>query len=202
VGPEPARTEGARRMPNGVAATQEPPGPKADAPVVSSAEALREEFDHLGLPNGGGGHALCLSGGGIRSAAFCLGVLQALARYRLLTQFHYLSTVSGGGYIGGWLPRLIAQRYESPPEHATEGERLADRKQRIDTLQADIAAPLDRVEKPVVGGLRRYSSYLTPNRGFTSLDTWAGMTLWLRNTLVNWLVFIPVFAALAGLPIA
>ena len=47
--------------------------------------------------------ALCLSGGGIRSAAFALGVLQALARLRLLSQFDYLSTVSGGGYIGGWL---------------------------------------------------------------------------------------------------
>ncbi len=50
-------------------------------------------------------------------------------------------------------------------------------------------------------GLRRYSSYLTPSRGFASLDTWAGITLWLRNTLINWFVFLPVFGALAGLPI-
>src|SRR5688572_12485059 len=42
--------------------------------------------------------ALCLSGGGIRSAAFALGVLEAFARKGLLTHFHYLSTVSGGGY--------------------------------------------------------------------------------------------------------
>src|SRR4051812_28366720 len=47
--------------------------------------------------------ALCLSGGGIRSATFALGVLQGLARFNLLGQFHYLSTVSGGGYIGSWL---------------------------------------------------------------------------------------------------
>jgi len=47
--------------------------------------------------------ALCLSGGGIRSASFGLGVLQTLARFKLLEQFHYLSTVSGGGYIGSWL---------------------------------------------------------------------------------------------------
>lgn len=70
--------------------------------------------------------ALCLSGGGIRSAAFGLGVLQALASSpetvaptewdtiseeevakkasnSLLAQFDYLSTVSGGGYIGSWL---------------------------------------------------------------------------------------------------
>lgn len=46
--------------------------------------------------------ALCLSGGGIRSATFCLGVLQGLAKNGLLNKFDYLSTVSGGGYIGSW----------------------------------------------------------------------------------------------------
>src|SRR5947209_515607 len=56
--------------------------------------------------------ALCLSGGGIRSASFGLGVIQALAgqarkgaaansaENSLLAGFHYVSTVSGGGYIG------------------------------------------------------------------------------------------------------
>jgi hypothetical protein len=43
---------------------------------------------------------LALSGGGIRSATFNLGLLQALARMGLLSKFDYLSTVSGGGYIG------------------------------------------------------------------------------------------------------
>ena len=51
--------------------------------------------------------ALCLSGGGIRSAAFCLGALQALAAKRLLGEFNYLSTVSGGGYIGAWLATIM-----------------------------------------------------------------------------------------------
>src|SRR6185503_9251999 len=46
--------------------------------------------------------ALCLSGGGIRSATFALGVLQGLARAGVLGTIDYLSTVSGGGYIGGW----------------------------------------------------------------------------------------------------
>src|SRR6266403_4779227 len=47
--------------------------------------------------------ALCLSGGGIRSATFNLGVLQYLAKIGLLGKFDYLSSVSGGGYIAGWL---------------------------------------------------------------------------------------------------
>ncbi|MBV8417517.1 MAG: patatin-like phospholipase family protein, partial [Verrucomicrobia bacterium] len=51
--------------------------------------------------------ALCLSGGGIRSATFSLGGLQALDRRDLLRSFDYLSTVSGGGYIGSWLTALI-----------------------------------------------------------------------------------------------
>src|SRR5262245_7660408 len=38
---------------------------------------------------------IALSGGGIRSATFCLGVLQALAKADLLKRFDYLSTVSG-----------------------------------------------------------------------------------------------------------
>src|SRR5262245_23841474 len=43
---------------------------------------------------------LALSGGGIRSAAFCLGALQALHEGKVLEKVDYLSTVSGGGYIG------------------------------------------------------------------------------------------------------
>ena len=44
---------------------------------------------------------LALSGGGIRSATFALGVLQRLAKDNLIKHFDYLSTASGGGYIGG-----------------------------------------------------------------------------------------------------
>src|SRR5260370_3542079 len=45
---------------------------------------------------------LSLSGGGIRSATFSLGLLQGLAERDLLKHFDYLSTVSGGGYIGSF----------------------------------------------------------------------------------------------------
>src|SRR4051812_39323886 len=40
--------------------------------------------------------AICLSGGGIRSATFNLGLIQGLARAGYLSTFDYLSTVSGG----------------------------------------------------------------------------------------------------------
>ena len=72
--------------------------------------------------------ALCLSGGGIRSATFGLGVLQGLARRGLLEQFHYLSTVSGGGYLGSWLTSWIHRKalpavleeLRNPPQSETE----------------------------------------------------------------------------------
>ncbi|HEY8289974.1 MAG TPA: patatin-like phospholipase family protein [Acetobacteraceae bacterium] len=54
--------------------------------------------------------ALCLSGGGIRSAAFSLGVLQALAQNNLLTRFHYLSTVSGGRLYRRLAHRVAARQ--------------------------------------------------------------------------------------------
>jgi predicted acylesterase/phospholipase RssA len=124
--------------------------------------------------------ALCLSGGGIRSAAFSLGVLQVLAQRGLLTQFHYLSTVSGGGYIGGWLSRWIA---DDPQQSAVEIEGVLARREEI--LQ--------------ISNLRANSNFLTPKTGITSADTWTGILLWIRNVLLNWTVFIPalVFAVLA-----
>jgi hypothetical protein len=56
---------------------------------------------------------LALSGGGIRSATFCLGFLQELQRLRLLRIFDYLSTVSGGGYLGGWWSAWLSRSEES-----------------------------------------------------------------------------------------
>ncbi|NRP73913.1 hypothetical protein ILFOPFJJ_04831 [Ensifer psoraleae] len=53
---------------------------------------------------------LALSGGGIRSASFALGVLQALAAANVLRKVDYLSTVSGGGYIGSSLTWWLSQK--------------------------------------------------------------------------------------------
>lgn len=124
--------------------------------------------------------ALCLSGGGIRSAAFSLGVLQGLARNNLLTRFHYLSTVSGGGYIGGWLDVLLRERQGNAAE-----------------VQALLAA---RTAPPELDALRRYTDFLAPRPGLTSPDIWAGIVLWVRNVLVNWLIFLPALFAVALLP--
>ena len=52
---------------------------------------------------------LALSGGGIRSAMFNLGVLQSMHASGFLRHVDYMATVSGGGYIGGFVSYRISQ---------------------------------------------------------------------------------------------
>ena len=65
---------------------------------------------------------LALSGGGIRSATFCLGFLQELHRLKLLRVFDYMSTVSGGGYVGAWWSAWLARKEGSARAHPEDPE--------------------------------------------------------------------------------
>jgi hypothetical protein len=130
--------------------------------------------------------ALCLSGGGIRSATFNLGVLQALARYGLIEHFDYLSTVSGGGYIGGWLKAWM-KRAGTRQVSQELSDRMPDQ-------------PLKPEPRPV-DRLREFSNFLTPRRGLLSGDTWAALAIIIRNLFLNWLIIVPVLMAVAGIPL-
>jgi hypothetical protein len=55
---------------------------------------------------------LAFSGGGIRSATTNLGIAQALSRMGILRLVDYLSTVSGGGYIGGCLSSFLSVNHD------------------------------------------------------------------------------------------
>jgi hypothetical protein len=57
---------------------------------------------------------IAFSGGGIRSATFCLGVVEAAANAGLLKRADYLSTVSGGGYIGSCLSSVLNDAAKEP----------------------------------------------------------------------------------------
>lgn len=61
---------------------------------------------------------LALSGGGIRSASFCMGVVQQLQQSGVLDRLHYMSTVSGGGYMGASMSWFLSR----PPD--PEGRRF------------------------------------------------------------------------------
>jgi Patatin-like phospholipase len=163
-------------------------------PPLPLAEAIDEEYTFLhgsagasptatGLARHARAEhaALCLSGGGVRSGSFALGVLQGLARAGVLGSFDYLSTVSGGGYIGGW---LTAWRLRA---HA-RGER-------------DPFEQLARDEQPEpLTRLRRLIKFLDPRTGTLSADVWTLAGTMVRNLLVNWMVLIPLIAAAAMLP--
>ena len=59
---------------------------------------------------------LAFSGGGIRSATTNLGIAQALSRMGILRLADYLSTVSGGGYIGGCLTTFLSVNHHHQRE--------------------------------------------------------------------------------------
>ncbi|MCU0304046.1 MAG: patatin-like phospholipase family protein, partial [Thermoanaerobaculales bacterium] len=110
---------------------------------------------------------LAFSGGGVRSATFCLGVMQALTTGPdgLMKRFDYLSTVSGGGYIGSCLSSLLSGRDDTGLDHATSpftGLREHD----------DYDSP-DRTELGVrhqIHHLRTHGEYLIPRSRLMSRD--------------------------------
>jgi hypothetical protein len=128
--------------------------------------------------------ALCLSGGGIRSAAFALGLIQGLARLGLLSQFHYFSTVSGGGYMGAWLTAWAHRAARSSKTFEEIENELGD---------------LGKAPEPL-RELRENQDYLTPKVGIGSPDTWAALAIVIRNLLLNWLVFLPLLVSVLLIP--
>ncbi|HEV2956905.1 MAG TPA: hypothetical protein VGX95_12360, partial [Xanthobacteraceae bacterium] len=102
----------------------------------------------------------------------------------MLAQFNYLSTVSGGGYVGSWLSAWLKRAHDAGPDGWPK-------------VWASLAGPRpDPDEEPAqITWLRTYSNYLTPQLGLTSADTWAAIAIFLRNLILNWFVLVPVLAA-------
>lgn len=120
---------------------------------------------------------LALSGGGIRSATFCLGLVRALAKSGLLKKFDYLSTVSGGGYLGGMLGRL----YALPVSNRSIEDSLAS----DDTI--------------LLAWLRNNGRYLTP-AGF--IDRSLAMTQIFRSFLASLFLLTLMCLVISGLAIS
>ena len=144
--------------------------------AADSSEALRAATFDAGTT------ALCLSGGGVRSASFCLGVVQGLARRGLLSRFHYLSTVSGGGYLGA----LVAAWAYRAPGGCREVE---------EALCARVHEDGDAFDM-----LRRHIRYLAPKQGLLSIDTWTLGATYVRNFLLNALIWLPALGVVLALP--
>lgn len=182
------------------------------SPTDPVPEQLRTVYQAL---NADDRWALCLSGGGIRSAAFALGILQRIAALTVtskrkdekadsaLMQFEYLSTVSGGGYIGSWLSAWLYQKRKRekegqgrhPPAAASAKKRAPD-----DTPDPVITAlnkrygggqVRDHEEAEPVSNLRRNSHFLSPSFSSISPDLWSDIAGVLRNLFLNWILLVP-----------
>ena len=182
--------------------------PNPSNKVVSEAEHLAVERaaiaksrrSRLGVEAGTAPWAgIGLSGGGIRSASLSLGVMQALAETDLLKRFDYLSSVSGGGYIGGSLQwwwyrgaredgtRDTQTKFGLGPRDFPYGPAHAEGEGGLDTLgraHANLAY------------LRTHSSYLAPGNGLT---TWSLLAVLLRTVFISLFIWIPLLAGLFAL---
>jgi len=168
-------------------------------------DILEKERELLARTNAppGAPVGLAFSGGGIRSATFNLGMIQALADCRLLSIFHYLSTVSGGGYIGSWLSALIHRSGEGHVERieaalAATPENLQERAASCG-LKEEALARLAEETSYAVQHLRRYCSHLTPT-GLLGVNTLAAVSVYVRNLLLNFATLFFTFIAVLLVP--
>jgi len=116
---------------------------------------------------------LALSGGGIRSATFALGAMQALARHGWLAKVDYLSTVSGGGYIGASLTWLLHRAWDGT-SFTIDGTRFPYGTSR----QHAGGTP----EAALLHFLRQHASYLTPGNG---IGPWSLVAVTLRGLVLS-----------------
>jgi hypothetical protein len=118
---------------------------------------------------------LALSGGGIRSASFSLGVLQGLTRADAIRHMDYLSTVSGGGYVGASMTIAMSKNGGYFP---------------FARSASDVG------ETPETQHIRDNARYLVPN-GIGSAV--AALAVYLRGIAMNALVLLPILLAAAAL---
>jgi hypothetical protein len=141
-----------------------------EAVEIGARRRLRENV----APEGHNAVGLALSGGGIRSATFSLGVVQVFAERGLLRDFDFLSTVSGGGYTGSFLTTRLGQ-----------GRPFSD-----------VAGPHGPDPDPI-RYLRYHAKYLT---AVDLKDRWSMVTATLAGMILNWSapILLVAVAALAA----
>lgn len=155
-----------------------------DAVHEAEKKIIRQQRSNRGTePDPGGAIGLALSGGGIRSAAFALGVLQALERGDALKRVDYLSTVSGGGYIGSSLTwfNFLARGTSQTFPFGHKGLVLREVPGRGPAGPADNTA-----------FVRQHGNYLTPARAISLASM---VALILRVAFVTFAVYFALLLA-------
>jgi len=134
---------------------------------------------------------LALSGGGIRSATFNLGILQALKQNQMLERVSYLSTVSGGGYIGGFWTRWWRAQQENNSLHAGCQKDFPPAASSAGSKSPQ--GPKEVREPLEFRHLREFSRFLIPRQGLNT-EFWGA-----ASTILTGLVFSLVAAMAAVL---
>ncbi|MDM8564439.1 patatin-like phospholipase family protein [Candidatus Halobeggiatoa sp. HSG11] len=122
---------------------------------------------------------LSLSGGGVRSATFSLGLLQSLAKHNVLKYCDYLSGISGGGYTASCLSSLLA----SDSTTSTDAENFPLSNRRGAKQQ----------EQPEVNHLRMSKDYLGGNE-LGSTDSWHTIGTFISGLILRGLIIILLLA--------
>jgi hypothetical protein len=122
---------------------------------------------------------LALSGGGIRSASFNLGLLQALHLHGLIRFIDYLSSVSGGSYVCSLFASSVVRK-----------------EQRFSTSSFVLACDKSERQPPVMLKLIRGGNYLVVRFARFANEYLIGLVL---NNLVPLSLLVAVCAALAFL---
>ena len=130
---------------------------------------------------------LALSGGGIRSASFSLGLLQALVAKDKLKKFDYMSTVSGGGYIGCALTWWLSQGLPLLPQKDTSTSSTAGTTSNDFPFGTSTPGPSQESQNIILDFLRFHSSYLIPNH---RLNPFSFMAVLLRNVLLSLFIYL------------
>jgi patatin-like phospholipase len=189
-----------------------------DFPAVLAAESAyilkRRELAGLDEPPRTGVWlqpvGLSLSGGGIRSATFNLGVLQALSRLGVLPWVDYLSTVSGGGYIGSCLSSLLSRRRDAldsqNPRRFGPGEEpnftMKPDRFPFNPNSGEQAALRAFNGRDQLRHLRTHGDFLIARRSLLSRDMLRAVGHALGSTFYHVLVAVLFLVAVAGLYLA
>ncbi len=133
---------------------------------------------------------LALSGGGMRSGVFSLGAVQALARYGVLEDVDYLSTVSGGGYFGAALSALWADPlpYDDLPQLNATPEHFPFAYPRPPSDGGPRAVHGN--ESPALKYVRGNAKLFGSGIGLFNAGTWSDAGRFLVSMMLLWTVFL------------
>lgn len=173
---------------------------------------LRKRRQLLGLPEPTDDNltGLCISGGGVRSATLGLGMLQALMTKGKLKMIDYLSTVSGGGFIGSCFTSLLSNEHpwDTPKDGPLpENKRFDGAIFGVDKENSPFLSnpgdyeyqPLEKTRltpKHQLSHLRRHGEYLTPRKGIFSWDVSRAIGALFSGVFINFAILALLISVL------